>query len=319
MKQAFLIICTFYCISVIHAQYDPWADSVISFQPGTMTTFGQDSAYFPMNILGATDTNATWTTPCSDPAGVVSLGLGGEIILHFSDNTIYNGPGPDFTIFENAFQIQFGPRAGEIFAEPAVVSVSPDGINFYEFPWDSISLDGCAGITPTNGAADPLNPDESGGDNFDLTSLGLDSISYIKLTDVSAIIRSDTSHPFFDYTANGFDLDAVAGLYANLVTSVKPVEGKGRKSAENIAISPNPVNRSSSGIIKLNWVTETPSDNNILVYNILGELVTEIHLPSLTAGPQKVSLPVTNFSSGIYIAVISWENNRKSAKFSVVR
>lgn len=53
----------------------------------------------------------------------------------------------------------------------------------------------------------------------------MDSIRYIKIKDVSSIIK-DPTHPLFDATANGFDLDAIVALnytseFTNALESVK--------------------------------------------------------------------------------------------------
>ena len=189
MRAFFLFL--FFLVNVFSAQSDKWADSVITYSFGANTDFGQDSAYFPANILGSPDTSASDLTPSSIPEEICALGLGGEIVLKFTDNLIVDGEGPDFTVFENPFIIQAGPRAGEIFAEPAEVSVSHDGITFYTFPFDSTTLVGCAGVTPTFGFVDPTNPDSSGGDSFDLSDLELDSIRYVKIRDLTSMFAEN--------------------------------------------------------------------------------------------------------------------------------
>ena len=79
------------------AAADPYADAVESFDPGTSGGFQQ--AELPGVVLG----------PPAEPGlfvgstDVVSLGLEGVIVLRFDDNVIVDGPGVDFTVFENAF------------------------------------------------------------------------------------------------------------------------------------------------------------------------------------------------------------------------
>ncbi len=185
-------------------------DTVFSFKPGEGQNSGQSSEYFPKNIFGLPDTLAREDFQSSTPENILSLGLGGEIIVGFKDFVITDGPGSDFTIFENAFK---NPATGNIFAEPGLVSVSQDGINFIDFPFDSLSLKGCAGITPTYGNKNPFNPQESGGDKFDLADIGLNSIKYIKIKDICKMILDNPNHPFYDPIITGFDLDAVVGLH----------------------------------------------------------------------------------------------------------
>lgn len=123
-------------------------DTVLSFKPGNGQDFGRGEDVFPANIFGLPSTNASETAPEASEQQIASLGLKGEIIVGIKDYYIVDGEGDDFTIFENPF---YNNATKLIFSEPAVVSVSEDGINFVEFPYDSISLDGLAGKTPTNG------------------------------------------------------------------------------------------------------------------------------------------------------------------------
>ncbi|MCE2504775.1 MAG: hypothetical protein J4G05_12095 [Chlorobi bacterium] len=173
---------------------------------------GRGEEHMPESLLGFPDSTARENVPTIDPAQVLSLGLGGEIILRFEQVVIVDGPGVDFTVFENAFIYRIGEK-DRIYAEPAEVAVSRDGSVFTPFPFDSLSLEGCAGITPTFGDMDPGNPEASGGDGFDLAELGLDSIRFIRIRDVSEIVKGNSSHPFYDVTVNGFDLDAVVGIH----------------------------------------------------------------------------------------------------------
>ena len=161
-----------------------------------------------------------------------SLGLGGSIVLEFTD-AIVDGPGPDFTVFENAFLTR-GIATGPPFAEPATVSVSADGEHFVAFP---CALDqppyypGCAGIYPVFANADdpaapsPLEPSTtpiadlvgipidsftppagSGGDSFDLAAVGLPMARFVR-------IEASNLSPGLEGLA-GFDLDAVAALHS---------------------------------------------------------------------------------------------------------
>src|SRR5262249_45009216 len=161
----------------------------------------------------------------------LSLGLGGWIILAFTSGSIEDGPGVDFTVFENPF-LTVGLVTGPPFAEPGTVSVSDDGVAWKTFP---CSLDdppyhpGCAGVYPVFANADepgtpgplvpctipiqqlvgvPVDafqvPNCSGGDSFDLATVGLSSARFVRI-DASQL------QPGAGGTA-GFDLDAVAGV-----------------------------------------------------------------------------------------------------------
>lgn len=192
-----------------NAQYYPQrCDSVVRLTPGIGQSTGQGPIFFPTNIFTGPAPLASDTVPLTEPRDVCSIGLGGTIVVGFRSAVIVDGPGADFTIFENAFRF-----LARIYAEPAMVEVSLDGVMWKAFPFDSLTLRGCAGITPTTGF-DPFDATVSGGDTFDLATIGVDTVRWIRITDVTSIIRNDPSHPFYDPTLSGFDLDVVVGLHA---------------------------------------------------------------------------------------------------------
>lgn len=169
---------------------DPFADAVISFTPGDEAGFGQDR--LPDVVLGA-------PRGAGDAAGsldVVSLGRGGEIVVELGDVVLIDGPGPDLLVFENPF-------SG--FVETGTVAVSDDGVTWAE--WPCVGTAGCAGVNPVfaNPAVndlDPTDPDEAGGDAFDLADVGLATARYVRITDTGA--------NQYEGGTGGFDLDAVA-------------------------------------------------------------------------------------------------------------
>lgn len=188
-------------------------DTVYYFKLGNLKQQDSINPYYPQNIFGLPSRKATRTVPESSQSEILSIGIGGEIIVGFKNKILKNGDGVDFIIFENAFVNNIN---NGIFAEPAVVSVSKDGINFIEFPFDKDSLIGLAGITPTNGSVDAYKYPQSGGDGFDLSVIGLDYIKYIKIKDTTLhITKLDKSNKFYnpEFLLSGFDLDAVLGLY----------------------------------------------------------------------------------------------------------
>jgi hypothetical protein len=167
---------------------------------------------------------------------VVSLGDGGIAILTFS-NSIKNGPGNDFAIFENGF--------ADNFLELAFVEVSSDGTNFVRFPATSNTQ-----FTTQVAAFDPLDCTKLNnlagkyranyGTPFDLEELknapglNVNAITHVKIIDVVGSITSSlatydmNNNPVNDpfptaFGSGGFDLDAVgvihenpAGLHENL-------------------------------------------------------------------------------------------------------
>lgn len=178
----------------IYAEPSPFAAAVTDVQYGAGAGFGQEN--FPENVLGPPQ-------GAGDMAGsmdVLSLGAQGEIVLDLGQRVI-DGPGPDVLVFENPF-------AG--FVEVAELSLSNDGVEFTPFPCDSQApYQGCAGLrsvwaNPENDR-DPTNPEQAGGDAFDLAEIDLSSARYIKLRDIAG---QDLGGD-----AAGFDLDAVAAIH----------------------------------------------------------------------------------------------------------
>ncbi len=178
---------------------DGFATEVVSVDYGPGAGFGQSE--MPQVVLGPPQ-GAGATAGSLD---VVSLGNGGSIVLAFGAQTITDGPGADFIVFENAFWAGGDPEVP--FAEPATVAVSEDGETWVELPCTAVEapFEGCAGWSPVYANAldneiDPHDPAAAGGEAFDLASVGLTRARFVKLTD-----RAD-----LDGFSGSFDLDAVA-------------------------------------------------------------------------------------------------------------
>jgi hypothetical protein len=202
----------------------------------------------PEAALGPPSRAATPSAP--DNAGVVSFGWGGSITLAF-DRPILNHPGGyDFSIYGNAFYV--GGDVNRVFAEPGYVEVGLDlngnGVPdpdepFYllrgrpdpgipaRFPlteslFGVIDLRttpflGYADVTPTDGAGDPLMPNDprspgiapgsAGGDAFDLSwavdaegrSVTLTHADFVRITHAL-----DARHPALG--ASSTEIDAAS-------------------------------------------------------------------------------------------------------------
>ena len=212
------IILIFLIPNILFSQ--TFIDSVYSYQWGEGTSaVGREEKYFPQNIFGKPTSYANKYSPAIHDSEVVSLGIGGEIIVGWKNGYIIDKEGPDFIIFENVFSNYNELR---IFAEPAIVSVSKDGIHFVEFPYNTETLEGFAGVNWTNGKEDCFNYKVSGGDAFDLADIRMDSIRYIKIKDTSLIVSElPINHKYYSpkwIIANGFDLDAVVLLHISDTT-----------------------------------------------------------------------------------------------------
>jgi len=158
---------------------------------------------------------------------VLSLGDGGSATLGF-ENSITNGPGFDFAVFENGF--------GDEFLELAFVEVSSDGSHFVRFPAVSLTQDSIQ--TSTFGTTDATKIHNLAGKYryfygtpFDLEDLkdssGIDisHITKVRIVDVVGSILNDIAtkdsrgHKINDpwptpFNTGGFDLDAVGVIHA---------------------------------------------------------------------------------------------------------
>ncbi len=208
---------------------DPYADEVASL------TLGSGGGFNAGNLEIALGT-PQGSGPFQGSLHVVSLGLGGAIVLRFLDNRIVDGPGVDFTVFENAFLPIGAGITQPPFAEPGRVSVSQDGVDWHVFAACTLVESGapywpgCAGVYPvlsdgteaTPPATQPTDvpiqdlvgipvlgfplPPGSGGDSFDLAEVGLAWASYVKIE-----AAGFATGPVGTNNA-GFDLDAIAAV-----------------------------------------------------------------------------------------------------------
>lgn len=178
----------------------PYAREVVSYTPGAGAGFGQDD--FPDVVLGP----ARASGPDAGAVDVLSLGVGGEIVLGFGERVIVDGPGADFVVFENAFRI--GGDETKIWFELGEVAVSEDGVTWQAFACDSAATvmpyTGCAGWTPAQAfeacALVPLDAGMTGGDAFDLATVGVTRAQYVRVRDLATTGVAPSA---------GFDLDAV--------------------------------------------------------------------------------------------------------------
>ncbi len=216
---------------VFTTEGDPYADAVPAFVPGPGGGFGQGG--LPARVVGPPAGGGLF----AGGLDVVSLGASGRIVLAFTNNVILNGPGVDFTVFENPF-LGIGAYSitGVPFAEPGRVRVSQDGVTWFEFPCAMAGAPyypGCAGVFPTlstsaSGASPhasvptsvPIEslvgvslfglavPAGSGGDSFDLDAVGLTWARYVE-------IEASPSATGPEGADNArFDLDAISAVHS---------------------------------------------------------------------------------------------------------
>lgn len=185
---------------------DPFADRVVSYHLGEGG--GLHEVDLPGIVLGAPRGYGLY----QGSFHVLSLGVGGDIVLEMTDYEIFDGDGDDFTVFENAFLVS--GSSGVTFSEPGIVGVSEDGVSFLDFPCDLSGWPyaGCAGVEPVSANADtngidPRDPEVSGGDPFDLRDVGLKTARFIRIRDSGLGLG-----PIGPNT-RGFDLDSVAIIH----------------------------------------------------------------------------------------------------------
>lgn len=188
---------------------DAFADRVVTHHIGSGGGLNEED--LPGIVLGAPRGFGLY----QGSFDVLSLGVGGDIVLEMTDYQIFDGDGADFTVFENAFLVS--GSSGVTFSEPGIVGVSEDGVTFIDFPCDLSAWPyaGCAGVEPVLSNADtneidPRNPEVSGGDVFDLRDVGLKTARFVRVRDSGLGLG-----PIGPNT-RGFDLDAVVIVHGTV-------------------------------------------------------------------------------------------------------
>lgn len=224
-------------------------NNVFEFIPGKNAGFGGSD--FPNNVIGAPSGSTSPLTPNFDPAKLLSLGTGGIIILEFTSDYIIDGPGVDFTVFENPVQPEGFPEYS--FTETALISVSEDGVTWTQFPVELLSTNvsdlmkksnyiGYAGVQPVlfpgGSNISPFDVTQSGGDQFDLHDIGMTRCRFIRIQDTghsdynptfdkNNVLNTDFGNltdPSPNVQSNtintaGFDLDGIAAIHTEPMQS----------------------------------------------------------------------------------------------------
>jgi len=246
---------------------------------------------------------------------IVSLGDAGEVILTFSQS-ITNGQGADFAVFENGFLLEEGSELA--FLELAFVEVSTDGIEYVRFP--AFSEEQTNTQTDSFGYLNARNIHNLAGKYianygtpFDLedlstliqgTTVNLNNINYIKLIDVVGSIDSnfatyDSENNLINdpyptaFSSGGFDLDAVGVIHNNSSAGIHNVE------LSSVKIFPNPV----KDLLK---VQSTQQINKLELFTIRGERL----ISSKTN-----YLDVRNLPKGVYFLKIIFPSNKIIKRF----
>lgn len=308
MRTFFIIIFIFPFAQFLQAQFPPAAGL-----PGS-TALHKDSVEWvawanictvQRGFLNIANQTAGLVSSGSEPdacgiageGGLLSLGDGGIAILQFPI-PISNGLGPDFAVFENAFN--------HTFLELAFVEVSSDGQNFVRFPSISnndtsvqIGPFGASDASKIHNLAGKYRADY--GTPFDLEELkdssiiDINNITHLRIIDVvgsivpeycsrdsrGVIINDPWTTPFNE---GGFDLDAVGVINTTESSSISPIDSK-------IKVYPNPI----AQVLMI----ESESVENYAIYNISGQL---IHSGTVNL---KTILDCSNWQTGVYVLKIA--------------
>lgn len=209
-------------VSAIPAQAQgTFATQVVTFQQGS-----GGGIFDTANILGGPQGAGLG----NGSLDVLTLGEGGSIVLGFG-GLIIDGPGADFSVFENGFALT---GSTSVFAEILFVEVSSNGTDFVRFPSSYVgagsamgSFQGLAGGLPVlsnvlTNSISPFDPALSGGEAFDLADLqdtaevqqglvDLQGIQFVRLVDALATDTDSLGTPLEAF--GGSDVDAVAVIH----------------------------------------------------------------------------------------------------------
>lgn len=329
--KLFIIIFLFLRCYTAFAQFEPAANSAGSnaiYKDSSIIVGWDSKCTIKRGYINISDTSKTFTqsgitsnraffgneeNPEGYPEDIndaVSLGDGGSAICEF-EQTISDGEGYDFAVFENGLKSQFSPF--QYFLELAYVEVSSNGIDFVRFP--STSLTPADKQISTYGQLSPENINNLAGKYivdygtpFDLNELqdsskiDIHNINYVKIIDVVGSINSEYANydskgniindPFpTPFHSCGFDLTAVGVINSkNLITG-----------NNNSFMYPNPV----SDILKI----QSSGDFNVLIYNIQGKL---IYQNIIVSGKNEIDL--SNCDAGLYFVKIFSEKVSETYK-----
>lgn len=272
------------------AQFAPAQD-----QPGTTAMHADSSAFVawatgctvergPMRIDRPESGLASYgadSLALGMPGGtydIVSLGDGGNAVLTFA-SPIYNGPGPDFAVFENGFANAVNPDTWAL--ELGFVEVSSDGENFFRFPavtyvQNEEQLGNAGSIVPAQLHNFASKYGAFYGTPFDLDEvednelLNKNRITHVRIVDVVGNIdpeyatKDSEGHIVNDpwptpFASSGFDLDAV-GVINDLAHS-----DVSENEEEVVSLYPNPV--------KDRLMVKAENLQSVEIYNLVGQQV----------------------------------------------
>ncbi|MCP4441186.1 MAG: T9SS type A sorting domain-containing protein [Aureispira sp.] len=248
----------------------------------------------------------------------VSLGDGGSATLTF-ENPIQNGVGPDFAVFENAFN--------NTFLELGLVEVSSDGHRFVRFAAisntdTSTQVNGFGSVDATKvynlagkysaGYGTPFDLEEL----KDSVGLDVDAVTHVRVIDVVGCIEDrfatrDSRGVIINdpwktaFQTGGFDLDAVGVIHQDTSTSLIGV--KAIASQQSLKVYPNP--------IQVNNFLEL--EINTAVQNWTAQLLTIAGKPIQIWHDEK-SLYIRDLPQGYYLMKVQTKDQNYIQKILIL-
>jgi len=244
---------------------------------------------------------------------LLSLGDSGVIVLTFP-GTIYNGPGPDFAVFENGFKNPSNDAMA--FLELAFAEVSSDGVNYFRFPATcnvpaTTQIPGSGVYTDASLINNLAGKYIAGyGTPFDLEELkgtpglDVDNITHVRLVDVVGSVSGHSSldhegrvinDPYpTNFPTGGFDLDAVGAI--NIHTTGVPDVGMSA-----VRIFPNPASDRISFSLPAHTIQQ-----HVSIIAATGVVVSRFDVAGDTGSADIAHLP-----AGVYSLCITDDNGSR--------
>jgi hypothetical protein len=240
-----------------------------------------------------------------------SMGFGGWACMQLP-YTVFNGPGPDFYVFETTWQNQPCPS----YPEKALVSVSADGTN-----WSTTVLI-CKDALSISGTSDAI----------DLSSFGpaFSMVNYIKFQDA-------TNPSNFGGGADGFDID---NIYIAQSAPTPPgqtrqgsmcgtVVSDARRAIPNTAemtfidggvpeeMFPLEIVGSNVVSDKVRFMATIAEEGgyNYTVHNSLGMAISKGQLLGNTYESPEMEIDLNGFNNGVYFLTLTSKSTKETVKF----
>ena len=179
--------------------------------------------------------------------------------------------------------------------------------------FDKIS-DGYAGFSAFNCVNDQVYYSWFNGDPINLQNSKLFNLEFTYIAGESKLEFQTSSCALSDPNVKNYDIKYNDGLVKGSVSAVETSAG----NITNYSLLqnyPNPFNPST--IIAFNL--QSMGNTKIKVYNITGQLVTELLNKEMSAGYHQISFNAKNLQSGMYIYTIESGNYRDSRKMILLK